>query len=89
MRDDLAPLRAKVVAAVEAAVPVDTATAVALAAFATAQGDCRLDALGMDSLAMMEFCIAFELATQIELTPEDLQTAETLEAVLAAAAART
>lgn len=68
--------------------PVDTSVAATLAAFELGQGDCRLDALEMDSLAMMEFCISLELSTGIELTPEDLQAAGSLTAILALAQGR-
>jgi acyl carrier protein len=41
-----------------------------------------LSSLNFDSLASMEFCIALELRTGLEFTPEDLQRAATLEDVV-------
>ena len=43
----------------------------------------QLAELGFDSLACMEFCIAIELSTGAELTPDHLETCETLADVVA------
>ncbi len=85
---DDSTLRRHIAAAVEAAHPVTAARAALLAAFVRAEGDCALHALDMDSLALMEFCIALELSIGVALTPEDVQDAQSLGGVVATVLAR-
>lgn len=71
-------LRRHVADAMQVAVPADRSL---LMAFLEGHGDCMLDSFEMDSLGLMEFCIALELSTGIALTPEDVQNAASLAAV--------
>ncbi len=78
-------LRRQVADALQAAVPARPAQ---MTAFLEGHGDCKLDEFEMDSLGLMEFCIALELSTGIALTPEDVQNAGSLAAVTILAAGR-
>lgn len=50
-------------------------------AFIAGDGDLLLADLKMDSLSIMEFCIAIELATGVPLVPEQLARLPTVSAV--------
>lgn len=82
---DETDLRRHVADAIQIVVPVDRSV---MMAFLEGQGDCRLDSFEIDSLGLMEFCIALELSTGIGLTPEDVQNAGSLAAITRLAAGR-
>ena len=82
---DESDLRRHVADAMQIAVPADRSL---MMAFLEGHGDCMLDSFEMDSLGLMEFCIALELSTGIGLTPEDVQNAGSLAAVTRLAAGR-
>lgn len=49
------------------------------AKFLTGETDFGIDDLELDSLGVMEMCIALELETGIPLDPEDLRSIDTLQ----------
>ncbi|MBN8607218.1 MAG: hypothetical protein J0L81_09895 [Caulobacterales bacterium] len=51
-------------------------------AFAEGGTDVRFDAMDMDSLARMEFCISLELNTKISIAPEQLEEIDSLHQLL-------
>lgn len=53
-------------------------------AFLAGEADVAIEALDMDSLGAMELCIAIEVNTGVEIVPDNLETLETLGALVAA-----
>jgi len=71
-------LRRRVAEALRAAIPADRAR---LAAFVEGRDECALTVFELDSLGLMEFCVALELSTGVALSPEDIQLAGSLAGV--------